>query len=181
VCTQAVDAALRQFGRVDVLVNNAGLGTAVPALKETPHEFRRVLEVNLMGADWMAQARGRVMEAGIGDHQHRECRGLITSYAPQAAYSASKARLIGLSRDLSAQWAGRRGIRVNAIAPGYFVSEMTNGIRQDLLMPFIKERCPLGRLGTQSELDAAVIFLASRASGYITGSTIAVDGGMSGH
>jgi NAD(P)-dependent dehydrogenase (short-subunit alcohol dehydrogenase family) len=107
--------------------------------------------------------------------------GLIKSYAPQAAYAASKAGLIGLTRDLAQQWSGRKGIRVNAIAPGYFASEMTAEVPQDQLLTFIRQTSPLGRLGVQHELDAAVIFLASPASSYITASTLAVDGGMSGH
>lgn len=105
---------------------------------------------------------------------------LVKSYAPQAAYVASKAGVLGLSRDLAQQWSGRRGIRVNAITPGYFASEMTAGSPEDLLLPFVKQHSPLGRLGLHREL-AAVVFLASRASSYITGTALAVDGGMSGH
>jgi NAD(P)-dependent dehydrogenase (short-subunit alcohol dehydrogenase family) len=107
--------------------------------------------------------------------------GLIASYAPHAAYAATKAGLIGLTRDLSQQLAGRRGIRVNAIAPGYFTSDMTAAVPPEQLSTFITARSPLARLGEQHELDAAVVFLASPASSYITGSTLAVDGGMSGH
>jgi NAD(P)-dependent dehydrogenase (short-subunit alcohol dehydrogenase family) len=106
--------------------------------------------------------------------------GLIASYAPQAAYAATKAGLIGLTRDLSQQWAGRRGIRVNAIAPGYFASEMTAELPAEQLSAFVTSRSPLGRLGEQHELDSAVVFLASVASSYMTGSTLAVDAGMSG-
>ncbi|MFF7440191.1 glucose 1-dehydrogenase [Streptomyces sp. NPDC008122] len=180
-CEVMVGAGLEEFGRIDVLINNAGIGTAVPALRERPEEFRRVVDLNLNGAYWSAQACAKVMEPGSSIVNVASTLGFITSYAPQAAYSASKAGLMGLTRDLSAQWAGRRGIRVNAVAPGYFASEMTAAVPEDLLMDFIAERSPLGRLGRQHELDAAVLFLASPASSYVTGSTLAVDGGMSGH
>jgi len=180
-CEVMAGAGLEEFGRIDVLVNNAGIGTAVPALRERPEEFRRVIDVNLNGAYWSAQACAKVMEHGSSIVNVASTLGFITSYAPQAAYSASKAGLMGLTRDLSAQWSGRKGIRVNAVAPGYFASEMTAAVPEDLLKGFIAERSPLGRLGRQCELDAAVLFLASPASSYITGSTLAVDGGMSGH
>jgi NAD(P)-dependent dehydrogenase (short-subunit alcohol dehydrogenase family) len=180
-CTALADAAMEAFGRLDVLVNNAGLGTAVPALRERPEEFRRVLDVNLFGAYWMSQAAARHMKPGSSIVNVASTLGFIASPAPQAAYVASKAGLIGLTRDLSAQWAGRRGIRVNALAPGYVATEMTAEVPADLLDGFVASRSPLGRLGTQAEMDSAMVFLASPASGYITGSTLAVDGGMSGH
>ncbi|OZD06537.1 MULTISPECIES: SDR family NAD(P)-dependent oxidoreductase [unclassified Rhodococcus (in: high G+C Gram-positive bacteria)] len=180
-CTALVAEAMDTFGRVDVLVNNAGIGTAVPALRETEEQFRAVIDVNLMGTYWMAQACARVMSPGSAIVNIASVLGLIKSYAPQAAYSASKAAVIGLTRDLSQQWSGRRGIRVNAIAPGYFESEMTASIPNELLTQFVAQTSTLGRLGLQHELDAAVLFLASNASSYITGITLPVDGGMSGH
>jgi len=180
-CEAMARAAIAEFGRIDVLVNNAGVGTAVPALREAPEQFRRVIDVNLNGLYWAAQACGRVMEPGSSIVNISSVLALVKSYAPQAAYAASKAGVLGLTRDLAQQWSGRRGIRVNAIAPGYFVSEMTADIPEGVLLPFIKQHSPLGRLGLQHELDAAVLFLASPASSYVTGSTLAVDGGMSGH
>ncbi|WP_312871737.1 SDR family NAD(P)-dependent oxidoreductase [Amycolatopsis acididurans] len=140
-----------------------------------------MIDLNLNGAYWAAQACGRRMEAGSSIVNIASVLGLIKSYAPQAAYAASKAGLMGLTRDLAQQWSGRRGIRVNAIAPGYFASEMTQDVPQEPLMTFIRQTSPLGRLGAQHELDAAVVFLASPAASYITGATLAVDGGMSGH
>lgn len=180
-CTAIADAAMHEFGHIDILVNNAGIGTAVPALKEQPEEFSRIVDTNLEGAYWMAQACAHHMRPGASIINIASTLGLIPSYAPQAAYSATKAGLIGLTRDLSQQWAGRRGIRVNAIAPGYFNSEMTAEIPAAQLNDFIRTRSPLGRLGEQHELDCAVLYFASPASSYITGSTLAVDGGMSGH
>jgi NAD(P)-dependent dehydrogenase (short-subunit alcohol dehydrogenase family) len=179
--SRVVRRALDAFGSVDVLINNAGVGTAVPATRETPDQFRSVINVNLMGSYWMAQACAREMAPGSSIVNIASVLGLIKSYAPQAAYAASKAGVIGLTRDLSAQWAGRKGIRVNAVAPGYFESEMTADIDENLLGPFIAAHSPLARMGRQEELDAAILFLASDASSYITGTTLAVDGGMSGH
>ena len=117
-CEAMITAGMERFGRIDVLINNAGIGTAVPALHERPDEFRAVVDVNLMGAYWMSQAAARVMRPGSSIVNIASVLGLVKSYAPQAAYAASKAGLIGLTRDLSQQWAGRRGIRVNAVAPG---------------------------------------------------------------
>ncbi|ONH30840.1 SDR family NAD(P)-dependent oxidoreductase [Pseudofrankia asymbiotica] len=180
-CTALAEAAVAEFGQIDILVNNAGIGTAVPALREKPDEFRQVIDVNLNGAYWAAQACARVMRPGSSIINISSVLALIKSYAPQAAYAASKAGLIGLTRDLSQQWSGRKGIRVNAIAPGYFASEMTADIPKDQLMTFIANTSPLGRLGEQHELDAAVVFLAGAGASFITGTTLAVDGGMSGH
>src|SRR5580704_3531463 len=180
-CQAAVQAAVGQFGHLDVLVNNAGVGTAVPALRETPEQFREVIDVNLLGAYWMAQAAAHVMPRGSAIVNVASVIGLMKSFSPQAAYAASKTGLIGLTRDLNQQWSGRRGIRVNAVAPGYFRSEMTAAIPPDRLQEYIANTSTLGRMGEQHELDAAVIFLASPASSYIAGVTLAVDGGMSGH
>ena len=176
-----MQAAVGQFGHLDVLVNNAGLGTAVPALRETPEQFREVIDVNLLGAYWMAQAAAHAMPRGSAIVNVASVIGLMKSFSPQAAYAASKTGLIGLTRDLNQQWSGRRGIRVNAVAPGYFRSEMTATIPPDRLQDYIAHTSTLGRMGEQHELDAAVIFLASPASSYIAGVTLAVDGGMSGH
>jgi NAD(P)-dependent dehydrogenase (short-subunit alcohol dehydrogenase family) len=176
-CQQLVDAAMAEFGRVDVLINNAGVGTAVPATRETANEFRSVVDVNLHGSYWMAQACGRVMQPGSSIINIASVLGLTTAGLPQAAYSASKAAVIGLTRDLAQQWSGRKGIRVNAIAPGFFASEMTDELKPgylDGLMP----RIIMGRLGDAAELAATAVWLASPAGGYVTGQTIVVDGGL---
>src|SRR5690349_17296753 len=176
-CQRLVDEAMAKFGRVDVLVNNAGVGTAVPATRETPEQFRSVIDVNLNGCYWMAQACGRVMQPGSSIVNISSVLGLTTGGLPQAAYSASKAAIIGLTRDLAQQWTGRKGIRVNALAPGFFASEMTDTY-PDGYLDQAMQRVPTGRKGEGVELAAALVFLASDAGGYVTGQTLAVDGGM---
>jgi NAD(P)-dependent dehydrogenase (short-subunit alcohol dehydrogenase family) len=176
-CQALVDAAMAEFGRVDILVNNAGVGTAAPATRETPDQFRQVIDVNLNGCYWMAQAAGRVMQPGSSIVNISSVLGLTTAGLPQAAYAASKAGLIGLTRDLAQQWTGRKGIRVNAIAPGFFESEMTEQYPPGYL-DAQQARIPAGRKGDPRELAATVVFLASAAAGYITGQTLPVDGGM---
>ncbi len=176
-CTHLVTRAVEELGRVDVLVNNAGVGTAVPATRETPAQFRAVVDVNLHGCYWMAQACGRVMEPGSNIVNISSVLGLTTAGLPQAAYAASKAGLIGLTRDLAQQWTGRKGIRVNAIAPGFFASEMTEQYPAGYL-DAQRPRIPAGRQGDPAELAAAAVFLASEAAGYVTGQTLVVDGGL---
>jgi NAD(P)-dependent dehydrogenase (short-subunit alcohol dehydrogenase family) len=176
-CQAMVDAAIDEFGRVDVLVNNAGVGTAVPATRETPEEFRAVIDINLNGSYWAAQACGRVMAPGSSVVNISSVLGLTTAGLPQAAYAASKAAISGLTRDLAQQWGTRKGIRVNAIAPGFFKSEMTDQYRPGYLDRII-ERAVLGRTGDPAELAATLVWLASPAGGYVTGQTIVVDGGV---
>jgi len=176
-CQGLVDAAMAEFGRVDVLINNAGVGTAVPATRETPEQFRGVIDVNLNGSYWMAQACGRVMGPGSSIINISSVLGLTTAGLPQSAYAASKAAVIGLTRDLAQQWTGRKGIRVNALAPGFFASEMTEQYPPGYLETQ-RGRIPAGRKGDPRELAATAVFLAGDGAGYITGQTLAVDGGM---
>jgi NAD(P)-dependent dehydrogenase (short-subunit alcohol dehydrogenase family) len=175
--TALVQKALDEFGRVDVLVNNAGLGTAYPATRETPEQFLQVIDVNLNGAYWCAQAFGRLAKQGGSIINISSVLGLHPGLLPQAAYASSKAGLIGMTRDLAAQWTGRKGIRVNALAPGYFPSEMTD-VLDPRELEHVKATAPAGRTGDPVELAAAAVFLASDAASYITGVTIPVDGGM---
>ena len=176
-CQGLVAAAMAKFGRVDVLVNNAGVGTAVPATRESPEQFRSVIDVNLNGCYWMAQACGRVMEPGSSIINISSILGITTGGLPQAAYSASKAGLGGLTRDLAQQWSGRKGIRVNALAPGFFSSEMTDTY-PDGYLDLALARVPSGRKGDPRELAATAVWLASDAAGYVTGQMIPVDGGL---
>jgi NAD(P)-dependent dehydrogenase (short-subunit alcohol dehydrogenase family) len=177
-CQRVVEQALDHFGRIDTLVNNAGLGTAVPALREDPETFRSVVEVNLMGTYWMAQACARIMTPGSSIINMSSVLALTTMGMPQAAYSASKAAVLGLTRDLAQQWGTRRGIRVNAIAPGFFETEMTSQY-PDGYFHSLAHRILLSGKGSPQTLAAAVVFLAAPASSYITGQTLVIDGGLS--
>jgi NAD(P)-dependent dehydrogenase (short-subunit alcohol dehydrogenase family) len=172
-----VDEAVARLGRVDILVNNAGMGTAVPATRETPEQFSAVIDVNLKGAYWMAQACGRVMEPGSSIINISSVLGITTAGLPQAAYASSKAGLDGMTRDLAQQWTRRKGIRVNSIAPGFFASEMTDQYPPEYLQ-LQEARILSGRTGDPRELAAAVVFLAGPGAGYITGQTLPVDGGL---
>jgi NAD(P)-dependent dehydrogenase (short-subunit alcohol dehydrogenase family) len=176
-CTRVVEQAVGELGSVDVLVNNAGIGTAAPATREAPDDFRRVIDINLNGSYWMAQACGRVMQPGSSIVNIGSVLGQTTAGLPQAAYSSSKAAIIGLTRDLAQQWTGRKGIRVNALAPGFFPSEMTEQY-PDGYLEMMMVRVPAGRAGDPDELVAALLFLASPASSYVTGVVLPVDGGM---
>jgi NAD(P)-dependent dehydrogenase (short-subunit alcohol dehydrogenase family) len=180
-----VERALERYGRVDVLVNNAGMVDVHPAEEEPLEEFRRVIDVNLVAPFALAQHAARAMLDG-GD---RAGGGAIVNVAsvlglvgvgqiPQAGYAASKGGIVNLTRELSAQWS-RKGIRVNAIAPGWFESEMTADMfsEEGRGRDWVARRAPLGRHGREGELDGALLFLASDASSYVTGHVLAVDGG----
>jgi NAD(P)-dependent dehydrogenase (short-subunit alcohol dehydrogenase family) len=177
-CDRLVGETMSAFGRVDILVNNAGIGTAVPATRETPDEFRAVVDANLMGTYWLAQACARVMKPGSSIINVASILGLTTAGMPQAAYSASKAAIMGLTRDLAQQWTGRKGIRVNSLAPGFFLTEMTAAYTPEYVELLTSSRILAGRVGELEECAAAVVFLASDAASYVTGTVLAVDGGV---
>jgi NAD(P)-dependent dehydrogenase (short-subunit alcohol dehydrogenase family) len=176
-CRRLVESAIDAFGRVDILVNNAGVGAAAPATREKPDEFRRVIDINLNGCYWMAQECGRVMRPGSVIVNISSVLGITTAGLPQAAYTASKAGLIGLTRDLAQQWTGRKGIRVNAIAPGFFRTEMSDQYAEGYIDSQMG-RILAGRWGEGPELAAALVFMVSDAASYVTGQTLVVDGGV---
>jgi len=177
-CERFIKTAVDELGKVDVLVNNAGLATAVPATREDPDEFRKVVDANLNGSYFMAQAFARnISESGGSIVNIGSVLGSTTAFLPQAAYGASKAAIIGLTRDLAQQWTARKKIRVNALAPGFFESEMTDQYPEGYLDQMMF-RVPAGRGGKHQELVAAAIFLASDASSYVTGILLPVDGGL---
>jgi NAD(P)-dependent dehydrogenase (short-subunit alcohol dehydrogenase family) len=175
-----VRATLERFGRADILVNNAGVRQVVPGADESRESFTGTLDVNLTGAFLCAQRFGRVMlERQKGSIVNvASIVGLVSlGVIPEASYAASKGGLISLTRELGAQWA-RRGVRVNALAPGFFPSEMTTEMfESDDGKRFIRRRTPMGRPGDPEELVGPLLFLASDASAYVTGQTLAVDGG----
>jgi NAD(P)-dependent dehydrogenase (short-subunit alcohol dehydrogenase family) len=176
-----VRRAVEEYGRVDVVVNNAAMEASAPALDEDAQRFREVLEVNLVAPFLLARAAARDMlarETGGSIINIASIFGLVGSRSiPQAPYTASKGGLVNLTRELSAQWAVH-GIRVNAIAPGFFPSELTTRLLGDERgRNWIARNTPMGRPGAPHELDGALLFLAGDASTYVTGTTISVDGG----
>jgi NAD(P)-dependent dehydrogenase (short-subunit alcohol dehydrogenase family) len=177
-CSAAATATMEMFGRIDVLVNCAGVATSVPASRETPEQFQMVLDVNLSGSFWMAQACARHMPPGASIINIGSVLGHSTVGLPHASYAASKAGVLGLTRDLASQWAARKGIRVNAVVPGYFPTEMTAAQPDEFLDGMAKNRIPMGRLGEGWECAGAAVFLASDAASYMTGTSVVVDGGL---
>jgi NAD(P)-dependent dehydrogenase (short-subunit alcohol dehydrogenase family) len=177
-CAALVDAVFEEYGRVDVLVNNAGVSDAVPALKQSPDDFRRVVDVNLNGSYWMAQACARVMGPGSSIINIASVIGITQGDIPSAGYSSSKAALVGLTHDLAGQWTSRKGIRVNGLVPGYIGTEMTQPlVDNEKLYATVLGRTPMGRFGEPVELCGALLFLASDASSFVTGIMLPVDGG----
>lgn len=187
-CDVTVDADLEQLaarafdvgGRIDVLVNNAGVSGPMPAEDEPMEHFRHVVDVNLLAVFRLSQLVGRhMLDQGHGSIVNiASMLGLVAS-APvkEASYTASKGGVVNLTRQLGAEW-GRRGVRVNAIAPGWFPSEMNAAMwTDDSSMAYIERNAPMGRGGEPHELDGALLYLASDASSYVTGHILAVDGG----
>ena len=178
-----VAAAYEQFGRLDVVINNAGKSDApVKAEEETAAEFAGVIDVNLNSCFLLARTAAAAMieHARPGSIINIASAHSFVSSAPnnQAAYVASKTGLIGLTRELGGQWA-RHNIRVNCIAPGYFPTELTDSMMDEDSSGYgyITKRTPMRRPGRLEELDGALLLLASDASTYMTGQTVIVDGG----
>lgn len=175
-----VATTLERFGRIDVLVNNAGMSSGGPEGQSRLDVFRSVLALNLEAVFALSQAVAEPMRAqGSGSIVNISSMfGLVASVpVPDAGYVASKSALNGLTRELATQW-GADGVRVNAIAPGWFLTEMTTDLFEDeKTQRWLARQLPLGRPGQIEELDGVLLFLASDASSYCTGQVIAVDGG----
>jgi gluconate 5-dehydrogenase len=174
-----VDATMRAYGKIDILINNAGVSWGSRPEDLPFEQWKKVLDTNLTGAFLFAQAAGREMlKAGYGRIINiASIAGMrSTTRGPHyASYAASKAGLLGLTRELAAAWGGQ-GIRVNAIAPGFFHSRLADKAIE-MVESSIKARNPIPRVGDAGELKGVAVFLASDASNYITGQTIIVDGG----
>jgi len=175
-----IDATVERFGSVDILINNAGTSWGAMPEDMPLERWQQVIDVNLTGCFLFAQTAGREMlKQGKGSIINIASIAGMTSSANgpfYAGYVASKAGLIGLTRELAASW-GRKGIRVNAIAPGFFHSKMADAVI-DIYERSIQENNVIPRVGDEGELKGVTVFLASDASSYVTGQTIAVDGGM---
>ena len=175
-----VDQTVAKYGSVDILVNNAGISWGAMPEDMPIEQWQKVIDVNLTGCFLFAQAAGREMlKQNSGSIINIASIAGLTSAANgpfYAGYAASKAGLIGLTRELAASW-GRKGIRVNAIAPGFFHSRLADAVI-DIYERSIQENNVIPRVGSEGELKGVAVFLASDASSYITGQTIAVDGGM---
>ena len=175
-----VATAVESFGTLDVIVNAAGIAPSEDGEIESPEQFRRVLAVNITGTYAAARAAAGVMlERGRGAIVNiASISGLVSGDGLDTpSYTASKGAVVNLTRELAVRWAPR-GIRVNAIAPGWFPSEMTaQTLAGEEGRRFVAERTPMGRPGSPDELDGALLFLASDASSYVTGHTLVVDGG----
>jgi NAD(P)-dependent dehydrogenase (short-subunit alcohol dehydrogenase family) len=176
-----IAATLARFGRLDILVNNAGISWGEPAETVPVDKWRSVLDTNVTGSFLMARAAAAaMMQAGLGGAivNIASIAGLVGTPAEvldAVGYSASKGAIISMTRDLAVKWAAH-GIRVNAIAPGFFATRMTTGLLEHG-RPAIERSAPMGRIGQPGELQGAALFLASPASGYVTGHVLVVDGG----
>ena len=178
---EMVEAALSQFGRIDILINNAGISWGAPVEQMRLEDWTKVIETNLTGTFLCAQEVGKVMI-----HQRRGKVINVASVAglggappelPAIGYHASKGGVIAFTKDLACKWAGHN-IHVNAIAPGWFPTHMSNRViehHRDLFLSHI----PLHRFGNDHDLKGAAVFLASDASDYVTGHVLVVDGGQS--
>jgi NAD(P)-dependent dehydrogenase (short-subunit alcohol dehydrogenase family) len=175
---RAVAAAVGEFGRLDVLVNNAGINQRLPAIDYTEEAWDAVMDVNVKGAFFLAQACGREM---LPRRQGKIINILSLTAAwglpTVVAYTAAKAGLMQLTRLLAVEW-GAYNIQVNGLAPGFFRTEMTAPVQADARSDWIVHRTPLGRWGEPDELTGAALFLASSASDFVTGHVLWVDGGM---
>jgi len=167
-----------RFGRLDILVNNAGICDDGPLENQTLEELTLVVQTNLVAVLDLCRLMAPLLFLS-------DCAtvinissiyGLVASRSPMAAYNATKGALVNLTRHLAAQW-GARGVRVNALAPGYFPTELTGGLADPAFVESIESRTLLARVPSIDELDGPLLFLASDASSYVTGHTLIVDGG----
>ncbi len=178
---EAVDKVMEKFGRIDILVNNAGTGAVAPAEDITDDQFYNELNIDLFGSFRVARAVAKkaMIPAKYGRVINiASMYGLVgNKVAPSSPYHAAKGGVVNLTRGLASEW-GKYGITVNSICPGYFYTPLTKEtLDSDFFQANAKTMIPLERYGNEGELDTAVLFLASRASSYVTGVQLPVDGG----
>lgn len=175
-----VEAAMAHYGKIDILVNNAGCNVRKPAIEVTWDDWNLVLETNLRGTFFTAQAVARTMiPRGYGRIINIGSVTSVFGYAGLGPYGASRGGTRQLTMSLADDW-GRHGITVNCLAPGWFKTAQNAVMYEDAdWVAYLVDRIPLKRPGQPADLDGAVVFLASDASAYITGQTLLVDGGIS--
>jgi NAD(P)-dependent dehydrogenase (short-subunit alcohol dehydrogenase family) len=178
---ELVEGVLERHGRVDVLVNNAGVTDDRRALEQDDAGFLEVLQLNLVVPHLLSTRFARAIVARGGEGAIVNVASILglrgSGQLSGAGYAASKGGLVNLTRELAGQWA-RQGIRVNALAPGWFESELTSDMFKDeRSLAFLRRRTPMGRVGRPEELDGALLFLATGASSFVTGQVVTVDGG----
>ena len=178
---KAIDEALAHFGKIDILINNAGTGAVAPAEDITDDQFSNEVAIDLTGSFKMARAVAKkaMIPAGYGRVINiASMYGLVgNNIAPAAAYHAAKGGVVNLTRALAGEW-GKHGITVNSICPGYFYTPLTKEtLDSDYFKEYAKTAIPMERYGVEGELDTAAVFLASPASSYVSGIALPVDGG----
>jgi NAD(P)-dependent dehydrogenase (short-subunit alcohol dehydrogenase family) len=174
----ALAGRLGSRGRLDVLVNNAGICDDGPIEEQSLEDLRQVIEVNLISVLDMCRLTAPLLLAAPAASviNVASVYGIVSSRGPMAAYNATKGALVNLTRQLAAQW-GERGVRVNALAPGYFPTELTGHLADSGFARSIREHTLLARTPALEEIDGPLLFLASAASSYMTGQVLVIDGG----
>lgn len=177
----AVDTIMEKFGRIDILINNAGTGAVAPAEEITDDQFMNEMNIDLFGSFKMARAVANkaMIPAGYGRIINiASMYGLVgNKIAPAAPYHAAKGGVVNLTRALACEW-GDKGITVNSICPGYFETPLTKEtLESDFFQEYAKTMIPMARYGKEGELDSAAIFLSSPCSTYVNGVILPVDGG----
>jgi len=175
---QALAGRLESHGRLDVLVNNAGICDDGPIERQSLDDLRLVIEVNLISVLDLCRLTAPLLQAAPAASviNVTSMYGIVASRGPMAAYNATKGALINLTRQLAAQW-GQRGVRVNALAPGYFPTELTGHLADAGFAQSIREHTLLARTPSLEEIDGPLLFLATAASSYMTGQVLVIDGG----